>query len=89
MRNQCRLVNVWPSSGAGPSGLACAGDLAKAGHAVTILEALHVAGGVLMYGIPQFRLPKEIVQTEISNLKQMGVEILTNQVVGKLPRWMN
>jgi len=70
--------------GAGPAGLACAGDLAKAGHAVTILEALHVAGGVLMYGIPQFRLPKEIVQTEIANLKQMGVEILTNQVVGKI-----
>ncbi len=70
--------------GAGPAGLACAGDLAKAGHAVTILEALHVAGGVLMYGIPQFRLPKEIVQTEISNLKKMGVEILTNQVVGKI-----
>ncbi|OLN32188.1 NADPH-dependent glutamate synthase [Desulfosporosinus metallidurans] len=70
--------------GAGPSGLACAGDLAKAGHAVTIFEALHVAGGVLMYGIPQFRLPKEIVQTEIENLKQMGVEILTNQVVGKI-----
>jgi glutamate synthase (NADPH/NADH) small chain len=70
--------------GAGPSGLACAGDLAKAGHAVTIFEALHVAGGVLMYGIPQFRLPKEIVQTEITNLKKMGVEILTNQVVGKI-----
>lgn len=70
--------------GAGPSGLACAGDLAKAGHAVTIFEALHVAGGVLMYGIPQFRLPKEIVQTEIANLKKMGVEILTNQVVGKI-----
>ncbi|HUS89951.1 MAG TPA: NADPH-dependent glutamate synthase [Desulfosporosinus sp.] len=70
--------------GGGPAGLACAGDLAKAGHAVTILEALHVAGGVLMYGIPQFRLPKEIVQTEIANLKQMGVEILTNQVVGKI-----
>ncbi|HEY8909747.1 MAG TPA: NADPH-dependent glutamate synthase [Desulfosporosinus sp.] len=70
--------------GGGPSGLACAGDLAKAGHAVTIFEALHVAGGVLMYGIPQFRLPKEIVQTEITNLKQMGVEILTNQVVGKI-----
>ena len=70
--------------GAGPSGLACAGDLAKAGHAVTVFEALHVAGGVLMYGIPQFRLPKEIVQTEIENLKQMGVEILTNQVVGKI-----
>lgn len=70
--------------GAGPAGLACAGDLAKAGHAVTVLEALHVAGGVLMYGIPQFRLPKEIVQTEIDNLKNMGVEILTNQVVGKV-----
>jgi glutamate synthase (NADPH/NADH) small chain len=70
--------------GGGPAGLACAGDLAKAGHAVTILEALHVAGGVLMYGIPQFRLPKEIVQTEIATLKQMGVEILTNQVVGKI-----
>ena len=70
--------------GAGPAGLACAGDLAKAGHAVTVLEALHVAGGVLMYGIPQFRLPKEIVQTEIANLKKMGVEILTNQVVGKV-----
>ncbi|GAB6156098.1 NADPH-dependent glutamate synthase [Desulfosporosinus burensis] len=70
--------------GAGPAGLACAGDLAKAGHAVTIFEALHVAGGVLMYGIPQFRLPKEIVQTEITNLKEMGVEILTNQVVGKV-----
>lgn len=70
--------------GAGPSGLACAGDLAKAGHAVTVFEALHVAGGVLMYGIPQFRLPKEIVQKEIDNLKQMGVEILTNQVVGKI-----
>ncbi|MDP4160767.1 MAG: NADPH-dependent glutamate synthase [Bacillota bacterium] len=70
--------------GAGPSGLACAGDLAKAGHAVTIFEALHVAGGVLMYGIPQFRLPKEIVQKEITNLKEMGVEILTNQVVGKV-----
>ncbi|WP_088187275.1 NADPH-dependent glutamate synthase [Desulfosporosinus sp. FKA] len=70
--------------GAGPAGLACAGDLAKAGHAVTIFEALHVAGGVLMYGIPQFRLPKDIVQTEIDTLKQMGVEILTNQVVGKV-----
>lgn len=70
--------------GAGPAGLACAGDLAKAGHTVTIFEALHVAGGVLMYGIPQFRLPKEIVQTEIANLRNMGVEIRTNQVVGKI-----
>jgi len=70
--------------GAGPAGLACAGSLAQVGHAVTVFEALHVAGGVLMYGIPQFRLPKEIVQTEIANLKKMGVEILTNQVVGKI-----
>ncbi len=70
--------------GAGPAGLACAGDLAKAGHAVKVFEALHVAGGVLMYGIPQFRLPKEIVQKEIANLKELGVEILTNQVVGKV-----
>ncbi|WP_206812764.1 NADPH-dependent glutamate synthase [Paradesulfitobacterium ferrireducens] len=70
--------------GAGPAGLACAGDLAKAGHAVTVFEALHVAGGVLMYGIPQFRLPKEIVQREIGNLEKLGVEILTNQVVGKV-----
>ncbi|MFZ3102873.1 MAG: NADPH-dependent glutamate synthase [Desulfitobacteriaceae bacterium] len=70
--------------GAGPAGLACAGELAKAGHAVTIFEALHVAGGVLMYGIPQFRLPKEIVQKEIGKLRNMGVELLTNQVVGKI-----
>ncbi|MHB8075044.1 NADPH-dependent glutamate synthase [Desulfosporosinus fructosivorans] len=88
--NEAKFEKVEPTGkrvaiiGAGPSGLACAGDLAKAGHAVTIFEALHVAGGVLMYGIPQFRLPKEIVQTEISNLKKMGVEILTNQVVGKI-----
>lgn len=70
--------------GAGPAGLACAGDLAKAGHAVTIFEALHVAGGVLMYGIPQFRLPKEVVQIEIDNLRKMGVEIKVNSVVGKM-----
>lgn len=70
--------------GSGPAGLACAGDLAKAGHRVTIFEALHIAGGVLMYGIPQFRLPKEVVQIEIDTLKQMGVEIKTNVVVGKM-----
>lgn len=70
--------------GGGPAGLACAGVLAKVGHAVTIFEALHVAGGVLMYGIPEFRLPKHIVQAEIDSLKKMGVEILTNQVVGKV-----
>ncbi|MDO4466041.1 MAG: NADPH-dependent glutamate synthase [Bacillota bacterium] len=69
--------------GAGPAGLTCAGDLAKAGYQVTVFEALHVAGGVLMYGIPEFRLPKEIVQKEISHLKELGVEIVTNFVVGR------
>ena len=69
--------------GAGPSGLTCAGDLAKKGYEVTIFEALHEAGGVLMYGIPQFRLPKEIVQKEIETLKDLGVEIVTNFVVGR------
>ena len=70
--------------GAGPSGLTCAGDLAKAGYKVTIYEALHVAGGVLMYGIPEFRLPKDIVQTEIEGLKKLGVDIETNMVMGKV-----
>jgi sulfide dehydrogenase (flavoprotein) subunit SudA (EC 1.8.1.-) len=70
--------------GAGPAGLTCAGDLAKNGHTVTVFEALHVAGGVLMYGIPQFRLPKEVVQSEIDNLKAMGVEIKVDAVVGKI-----
>ncbi|MCM1566022.1 MAG: FAD-dependent oxidoreductase, partial [Dehalobacter sp.] len=70
--------------GAGPAGLTCAAELARKGHAVTVLEALHVAGGVLMYGIPEFRLPKAIVQKEINSLKDMGVEILVNQVVGKV-----
>lgn len=69
--------------GAGPAGLTCAGDLAKLGYQVTIFEALHVAGGVLMYGIPEFRLPKEIVQKEISHLKELGVEIITNFIVGR------
>ncbi|MDA8442559.1 MAG: NADPH-dependent glutamate synthase [Peptococcaceae bacterium] len=69
--------------GGGPAGLTCAADLAKLGHAVTIFEALHVAGGVLMYGIPEFRLPKGVVQTEIDNLKRLGVEVKTNMVVGK------
>ena len=69
--------------GSGPSGLTCAGDLSKLGYDVTIFEALHVAGGVLMYGIPEFRLPKTIVQKEIDNLKQMGVKINTNVVIGK------
>ena len=70
--------------GSGPAGLTCAAELARNGHAVTIFEALHVAGGVLMYGIPEFRLPKAIVQKEINGLRDMGVEIKVNQVVGKI-----
>lgn len=69
--------------GAGPSGLTCAGELAKMGYQVTVFEALHMAGGVLVYGIPEFRLPKRIVQSEIDALKAMGVEIVTNAVIGK------
>jgi glutamate synthase (NADPH/NADH) small chain len=69
--------------GAGPAGLTAAGDLARKGYDVTVFEALHVAGGVLMYGIPEFRLPKSIVQAEIENLKKLGVEIITNFVVGR------
>ncbi|WP_289753366.1 NADPH-dependent glutamate synthase [Faecalibaculum rodentium] len=68
---------------AGPAGLTAAGDLARRGYDVTIFEALHVAGGVLMYGIPEFRLPKAIVQKEIETLKDLGVEIVTNFVVGR------
>lgn len=69
--------------GAGPSGLTCAGDLAKMGYDVTIYEALHLAGGVLVYGIPEFRLPKAIVQKEVDGLKALGVTVNTNTVVGK------
>ena len=69
--------------GAGPSGLTCAGDLARLGYEVTIFEALHLAGGVLVYGIPEFRLPKKIVQREIENLQAMGVKVETNVVVGR------
>ena len=69
--------------GSGPAGLSCASDLAKKGYSVTIFEALHTAGGVLVYGIPQFRLPKEIVKKEIEGLKVLGVEIKTNIVIGK------
>lgn len=69
--------------GAGPAGLTCAGDLAKKGYQVSVFEALHVAGGVLMYGIPEFRLPKAVVQNEIDGLKQMGVDIQTNMVIGR------
>ncbi|MFT3950871.1 MAG: NADPH-dependent glutamate synthase [Oscillospiraceae bacterium] len=70
--------------GAGPAGLTCAGDLAKRGYDVTVYEAFHVAGGVLMYGIPEFRLPKAIVQQEIDKLTALGVKILTNMVIGKI-----
>ena len=70
--------------GAGPSGLTCAADLAKLGYEVTIFEAFHAAGGVLIYGIPEFRLPKEIVRKEIENLTALGVEIKTNMVIGKV-----
>ena len=69
--------------GSGPAGLTCAGDLAKLGYEVTVFEALHKAGGVLVYGIPEFRLPKAIVQKEVDTLKQLGVEVAVNTVVGK------
>jgi len=68
--------------GSGPAGLTCAGDLAKLGHSVIIFEALHTAGGVLVYGIPEFRLPKEIVKKEVGYLKSLGVEVKTNFIVG-------
>ena len=70
--------------GAGPSGLTCAGDLAKMGYDVSIFEALHLAGGVLVYGIPEFRLPKAIVQKEVEGLKELGVHVDTNMVIGKV-----
>lgn len=70
--------------GAGPAGLTCAGDLAKLGYDVTVFEAFHTAGGVLMYGIPEFRLPKAVVQKEIDNLEAMGVTFMTNMVIGKV-----
>lgn len=70
--------------GSGPAGLACAGDLAKMGYDVTIFESLHIAGGVLMYGIPEFRLPKAIVQREIDYIKSLGVKIVTNAIIGQV-----
>ncbi|MDD5038824.1 MAG: NADPH-dependent glutamate synthase [Dehalococcoidales bacterium] len=85
------VIDIAPSSGkkvvvvgSGPAGLTCAADLAKMGHKVTIYEALHVAGGVLMYGIPEFRLPKDIVQSEVEYIKALGVEINLDAVVGKV-----
>lgn len=91
MANATEKVNTVPTQnrkkvaviGSGPSGLTCAGDLAKLGYSVTVFEALHTAGGVLVYGIPEFRLPKDIVKREIENLKALGVEIVTNAVIGK------
>ena len=77
----CRKVAV---VGSGPAGLTCAGDLAKRGYDVTVFEALHLAGGVLVYGIPEFRLPKSIVQKEIDNLKALGVKVETNMVIGRV-----
>lgn len=70
--------------GSGPVGLTCAGELAKRGHKVTVFEALHKTGGVLVYGIPEFRLPKAIVQAEVNYLEQLGVEFKTNYIIGKL-----
>ena len=69
--------------GSGPAGLTCAGDLARKGYEVTVFEALHLAGGVLVYGIPEFRLPKAIVQKEVDGLKALGVKIETNVVIGR------
>ena len=87
----CKQEPIRPASnghrvavvGSGPSGLTCAGDLAKKGYAVTVFEALHTAGGVLVYGIPEFRLPKKIVAKEVETLKKLGVTIETNVVIGK------
>ena len=70
--------------GAGPAGLTCAGDLARLGYEVTVFEAFHTAGGVLMYGIPEFRLPKAIVQKEIDSIRDFGVDIQTNMVIGRV-----
>lgn len=70
--------------GSGPAGLTCAGDLAKLGYRVTVFEAFHVPGGVLMYGIPEFRLPKDLVQKEIDSVRNLGVTIETNMVIGKV-----
>ena len=89
--NNCKEAAAAPASnghrvavvGSGPSGLTCAGDLARKGYKVTVFEALHTAGGVLVYGIPEFRLPKAIVAREVETLKQLGVDIETNIVIGK------
>ncbi len=89
--NSCDLpVKAQPNGhkvavvGSGPAGLTCAGDLAKRGYEVHVFEALHLAGGVLVYGIPEFRLPKSIVQKEVDNLRRLGVRIETNMVIGRV-----
>lgn len=80
----CKRTHKVAVIGSGPAGLTCAGDLAKRGVNVTVFEALHMAGGVLMYGIPEFRLPKEIVQREVDSLRAMGVRFENNMVIGKV-----
>lgn len=83
-------VNIKPNGkkvaivGAGPAGLTCAGDLARLGYSVTVFEAFHTAGGVLVYGIPEFRLPKSVVAAEVETLKNLGVNIMTDMVIGKI-----
>ncbi|MHB8961902.1 MAG: NADPH-dependent glutamate synthase [Saccharofermentanales bacterium] len=91
MKHVCDVLRPAPPNGhkvavvgSGPAGLICAADLAKLGYEVTIFEAFHTTGGVLVYGIPEFRLPKQIVSTEIENLRKLGVKILTNMVIGRV-----
>jgi len=84
MEGQTALKGKAAIVGAGPAGLTCAGDLAKLGYDVTVYEAFHEPGGVLTYGIPEFRLPKEIVRKEISLLEKIGVEVRVNMVIGKI-----
>ena len=85
VKTECPMFNDRKVAvvGSGPSGLTCAGELRKKGYHVTVYEALHKAGGVLVYGIPEFRLPKVIVQKEVDGLKDMGVKIVLNEVVGR------
>ena len=82
-RSARRPAGAWPSSARGPSGLACAGDLRRLGHEAVVFEAFHKAGGVLVYGIPEFRLPKDIVQAEVDNLSRMGVRFEFDTIVGQ------